>query len=134
MFHPRLIGIVTALVLLGSGPGRAEYNLSQLQAIEGLISSRNCEGLWLFVKSNPEIVDGDDPLANELRVFVTATERGQLDCFASRSTKSAQLATAPTVSNPASGAPGTTGPASGTATAPVSVPKPVVPVIPPEIY
>lgn len=99
MFHPRLIAVVTALVLLGAtGPGRADYSLGQLQAIEGLISSRNCEGLWLFVKSNPGIVDGDDPLANELRVFVTATERGQLDCFASRSTKNAVVVPVPDVS------------------------------------
>ena len=97
MFHPRLIAVVTALALLGAaGPGRADYSLSQLQAIEGLISSRNCEGLWLFVKSNPELVDGEDPLAKELRVFVTATERGQLECFASRSSKSALSASVPT--------------------------------------
>jgi hypothetical protein len=86
MFHPRLIAVVTALVLLGTtGSSRADYDLSQLQEIEGLISSRNCEGLWLYVKSNPTMMVGSDPLASELRTFVAATERGQLDCFASRS-------------------------------------------------
>ena len=97
MFHPRLIAVVTALVLLGTaGSSRAEYDLSQLQEIEGLISSRNCEGLWLYVKSNPTIMVGSDPLASELRTFVAATERGQLDCFASRSSGSAApAATAP---------------------------------------
>jgi hypothetical protein len=97
MFHPRLIAVVTALVLLGTaGSSRAEYDLSQLQEIEGLISSRNCEGLWLYVKSNPTIMVGSDPLASELRTFVAATERGQLDCFASRSSGSAAPAAAPT--------------------------------------
>ena len=97
MFHPRLIAVVTALVLLGgTGSSRADYDLSQLQAIEGLISSRNCEGLWLYVKSNPEITAGGDPLANELRPFLAATERGQLDCFASRSPSSAQIPAVPT--------------------------------------
>ena len=97
MFHPRLIAVVTALVLLGTtASSRAEYDLSQLQAIEGLISSRNCEGLWLYVKSNPTIMVGTDPLASELRTFVAATERGQLDCFASRSSGSTAPAPAPT--------------------------------------
>lgn len=98
MFQPRLIAVVTVLVLTGaSGPGRAEYTLPQLLAIESLISSRNCEGLWLYVKSNPGIMEGNDPLANELRVFVSATERGQLDCFASRASGDSPQATeAPT--------------------------------------
>ena len=96
MFHPRLIAVVTALVLLGgSGSSRADYDLSQLQAIEGLISSRNCEGLWLYVKSNPGIIAGGDPLANELRTFVAATERGQLDCFASRTPSGVPTPAAP---------------------------------------
>jgi hypothetical protein len=112
MFHPRLIAVVTALVLLGgTGSSRADYDLSQLQAIEGLISSRNCEGLWLYVKSNPEIIAGGDPLANELRTFVTATERGQLDCFASRTS---------------SGAPIPAAPAPAPAAAPTSAPTPPV--------
>ncbi len=98
MFHPRLIAVVTALVLLGgTGSSRADYDLSQLQAIEGLISSRNCEGLWLYVKSNPEIIAGADPLANELRTFVAATERGQLDCFASRTASGAPIPAVPAV-------------------------------------
>jgi hypothetical protein len=126
MFHPKLIAVVTALVLLGAaGPGRAEYTLAQLQAIEGLITSRNCEGLWLFVKTNPALVDGEDPLAKELRLFVTATERGQLECFASRSSKSALSASVPTsetapssVPNPgtAVAAPQTSGVAANTTT------------------
>ena len=104
MFHPRLIAVVTALVLLGTtGSSRAEYDLSQLQAIEGLISSRNCEGLWLYVKSNPTMMVGTDPQASELRTFVAATERGQLDCFASRSSGSA--APAPTTAPAAVPAP-----------------------------
>ena len=129
MFHPKLIAVVTALVLLGAaGPGRAEYSLDQLQAIEGLITSRNCEGLWLFVKTNPALADGEDPLAKELRLFVTATERGQLECFASRSSKSALSAGVPT---------GETVPSSvlnpGAAlAAPSSVPKPGVAVAAPQ--
>lgn len=109
MFPPRLTAVVTALVLLGStGSGRAEYSLTQLQAIESLISSRNCEGLWLFVKSNPTLMVGTDPLASELRTFVAATERGQLECFASRSAGSASPA--------------------ATAAAPAAVPTPPAPV------
>lgn len=101
MFHPRLIAVVTALVLLTTAvPVRAGYTLDQLQDIESLISSRNCEGLWLFVKSNPEIMQGNDPLANELRVFVAATERGQLDCFASRTSNDTPESLQPTVPAP----------------------------------
>jgi hypothetical protein len=85
MFQPRLIAAMTAHVLLATAQqGQAAYTLDQLQQIDTLISQRNCEGLWLYVKSNPAILDGDDPLASELRVFVAASERGQLNCFASR--------------------------------------------------
>ena len=85
MFHPRLIAVITALGLLASTTaGRAEYSLPQLQEIERLISAKNCAGLWTYVRANPGIMAGTDPLANELRVFIASTERGQLNCFASR--------------------------------------------------
>jgi hypothetical protein len=120
MFHPRLIAVVTALVLLGgTGSSRADYDLSQLQAIEGLISSRNCAGLWLYVKSNPGITAGGDPLANELRTFLAATERGQLDCFASRTPSGAPISAVPTTATVAA-------PAAAPAAAPTSAPTPPV--------
>jgi hypothetical protein len=86
MFHPRLVAVVTALTLMGGATAlHAEYSLSQLEEIDRLITARNCAGLWSYVQANPDILSGNDPLANELRVFVSATERGQLNCFASRS-------------------------------------------------
>ena len=88
MFHPQLIAVLTALGLLAeASPARADYTLEQLQNIEGLISTKNCAGLWTFVQANPGLTSGDDPLANELRVFVASTERGQLNCFAARAPK-----------------------------------------------
>jgi hypothetical protein len=130
MFHPKLIAVITAMALLGAaGPGRAEYTLAQLQAIEGLIASRNCEGLWLFVKTNPGLVDGEDPLATELRVFVTATERGQLECFASRSSKSALSTSVPNSET----APSTVPNSGAAVTAPSTVPNSSAAVTAPQI-
>ena len=77
-FLSRLIVVVDAVRLGPLLPG----DIAQFD--EGLISSRNCEGLWLHVKSSLVVMVGTDPLARELRTFVAATQRGLLDCFADR--------------------------------------------------
>lgn len=82
---PRLIAIITALMIVAGTPGaRAEYSLAQLQDIERLIVSRDCASLWAYLQINPDILAGDDPLALELRIFAESTQRGQIDCFSSR--------------------------------------------------
>lgn len=85
MPEPRLMAVITALILMaGSAPARADYEIDQLQQIEQFILRKDCASLWQYLVSNPSIMAGDDALARELRVFVSATERGQLNCFAAR--------------------------------------------------
>lgn len=87
MPEPRLMAIVTALMLMaGTVPARAAYDIAQLQQIERYIVSKDCGALWQYLTVNPGIMSGDDALARELRVFVSATERGQIACFGARTT------------------------------------------------
>lgn len=82
LFSPRLVAVVTAFSLLGGAlPARADFTLEQLLEIERLISNKNCAGLWTYVRANPGFTEGNDPLAAELRNFVSDTERGKLTCF-----------------------------------------------------
>jgi hypothetical protein len=78
---PRLLAIVTALVLLSGRIAGAQYSLEQLQQIERYILSKDCDSLWLLLRDNPELMTGTDPLAQELRIFVESSMRGQLSCF-----------------------------------------------------
>jgi hypothetical protein len=103
LFSPRLVAVVTAVSLMaGATPGRADYTLEQLQEIERLIAGKNCAGLWSFVRSNPSITAGDDPLAVELRNFIADTERGKLTCFESRANENSRTGTliAPSLPTP----------------------------------
>lgn len=85
MPEPRLMAVITALLMLaGTSPARADYEVEQLRQIERLILAKDCGALWQYLVANPSIMAGDDALARELRVFVAATERGQLNCFAAR--------------------------------------------------
>lgn len=86
MPDPKLTAIITALIFVaGAAPSRAEYNLEQLRQIERYILAKDCGALWQYLVENPGIMEGPDALAQELRVFVQATQRGQLQCFAARS-------------------------------------------------
>lgn len=81
---PKLMAIITALIMIGGGSGaKAEYSLAQLQQLERLILAKNCSSLWAYLQQHPEIMTGNDPLARELQVFVQSTQRGLLNCFAS---------------------------------------------------
>lgn len=85
MPEPRLMAVITALVMVaGAAPARADYDIDHLRQIERLILARDCGALWRYLVDHPAIMAGDDALARELRLFVAATERGQLDCFSAR--------------------------------------------------
>lgn len=82
MPDPRLTAVITALIMMGSGHGvNAAYNLSQLQIIEGYILTKNCGGLLGYLNQNPTIMEGDDPLAQELRAFANGVEGGIIECL-----------------------------------------------------
>jgi len=86
MPDPRLIAVITAMMLIGGlgGAARAEFSLQQLQELERLVLARDAGALWLYIQAHPEVILGNDPLAQELRLFAEATARGQVDYFAAR--------------------------------------------------
>jgi len=85
MPSPRLIAIVTALMFLtGGNAANAAYTLEQLRQIDDLISSKDCAALWNYLIDNPELLQGDDPLAVELRQFVIEVEKGLISCLGAK--------------------------------------------------
>jgi hypothetical protein len=82
MPSPRLIAVITALTCLAGASGAyAAYTVEQLRDIERLIVSKNCGGLRQYISSNPSLVQGNDPLASELRSFVSGVDTGLIDCL-----------------------------------------------------
>lgn len=78
---PKLITIVTALLLMSGQGAFAEYSLAQLQEIERYILTKNTAALLLLLQANPELLIGDDPLAAELRAFMATNMQQQLLWF-----------------------------------------------------
>lgn len=77
MRRSRLMAILTAALLLGGAPSvHAAYTLAQLQVIDSLIAQGNLSGLRRFLLQNPEILEGNDPLAVELREFIQEQQAG----------------------------------------------------------
>lgn len=69
---PKLIAIVTALILMSGQASFAEYSLAQLQEIERYVMTKNNDALMLLLQAHPELMAGEDPLAQELRSFMAA--------------------------------------------------------------
>jgi hypothetical protein len=93
---PKMMAIVTALLLMsGIARGQTGASLADLEEIDRLISSKNCNALWSYVRQRPELMAGNDALARELRVFVQSTERGMLDCFSARAPVPVEAASGP---------------------------------------
>lgn len=87
MPDPRLVAVITAMMLIAGGFGgaaRADFSLEQLQDLERLVLARDTGALWAYIQANSGVLQGDDPLARELRLFAEATARGQLDYYAAR--------------------------------------------------
>lgn len=78
---PRLITIVTALILMSGRIAQAEYSLEQLQQIERYIMMKDKASLWLLLRNNPDLMIGDDPLAQELRAFMEDSMRQGLNWY-----------------------------------------------------
>ena len=77
MPNPRLLAVVTALIMAASAPAaQANYSLIDLQTIEQLIVNRNWNALRTYIDANPELLDGNDPLAVELQAFVESFNQG----------------------------------------------------------
>lgn len=82
MADRRLLAIITlALMMPPETAANAAFSLAELQRIEGLVSSRDCGGLWLYLRNNPSLTVGNDPLAVELRNFTNGINDGLIDCL-----------------------------------------------------
>ena len=86
MPSPKLIAIVTALTCLAGAQGAyAAATAEQLAEIEDLIVTRNCGGLRSYLEQYPALLEGDDPLAEELRNFANGLDSGIISCLSYRS-------------------------------------------------
>ncbi len=76
MANKRLLAIVTALMLAASGGQSAlgAFTFSQLELIEQFILNGQWALLKAFIDEHPELLQGSDALARELREFVAAVE------------------------------------------------------------
>jgi len=98
MPSPRLIAIITALSwLAGASGATAAYTVDQLRDIENLIVAKNCGGLRLYIQRNPALVEGGDPLAAELRAFVSGVDTGLIDCLSRDADTVARSETLPSI-------------------------------------
>lgn len=64
------------MLMVNVTPAFADYTLSQLREIERMILSRDFNALYRFLQENPEVLVGNDPLAQELRTLVSDIEAG----------------------------------------------------------
>ena len=67
-----LLTVLTAITI--SAGAYAELTLEQLLVIERYIQDKDTVGLFRYLKSNPALLQGDDPLAVELQLFVDSME------------------------------------------------------------
>jgi len=85
----KLFAIITALIYFGGHSGvQAAYSIEQLREMEQLIATKNCGGLRGYLRINPGIIEGPDPLAEELRKFAFGVDTGLIQCLAARTTVS----------------------------------------------
>jgi len=81
MPSPRLIAIVTTYLLFAASGAQAAFTLEQLRDVERLILSRDCGALFGYLSENPALMQGDDPLALELRNFSSGVQGGLIECL-----------------------------------------------------
>ncbi len=82
MPNPKLLGIVTALLIISRATGaNAVFTPSQLEDVGRLIESRDCGALLNYLVENPELLEGDDSLAIGLRKFTQDVDGGLIPCL-----------------------------------------------------
>ncbi len=78
----RLLAIITVLTCFSGAAGaQSAFSLNELRELEQLIVSRDCWALRVHLAVNPRFLEGPDPLAIELRNFVSDVDRGLIDCL-----------------------------------------------------
>ena len=67
----KLLAAVT-IAVLSSSAAMAEYTVSELKVIEALVTSGDWADLREYLAANPEILQGDDAFASEMRGFLAS--------------------------------------------------------------
>jgi hypothetical protein len=79
MANPKLLALVTALMLVvGTPVAFGAVSQDQLQQLETLIVSQQWADLNAYLLEHPELVSGNDVLADELKVFLASYSQGVL--------------------------------------------------------
>ena len=79
MPNPRLLAVITALMMIAGAPGaQAAYTSGQLAQIEQLVLAKSWGQLKTYILANPALLEGDDALAQELKAFMADTQGGAL--------------------------------------------------------
>ena len=82
MASPRLLAVLTTFMMVASmGGANAAFTRAQLQDVERLILSKDCGSLLSYLVENPALLEGDDPLAAELRNFSQGVQSGLIQCL-----------------------------------------------------
>jgi hypothetical protein len=83
MPNKRLLAVLTALILASGAPSvNASYTFSDLVEIERLLLEGDWRGLRAHLLRTPALLEGDHPLAAELRDFVASVDGGALGFLA----------------------------------------------------
>ncbi|MGC8202967.1 hypothetical protein ACP2AV_09710 [Aliiroseovarius sp. PTFE2010] len=79
ILNKRLVAIVTGFLLIAgrASPGMGAPSWDQLTTIDAYLSQNDTRGLLQFLAVHPELMQGEDELAAELRSF--AAEMGRTD-------------------------------------------------------
>ncbi len=84
MPNKRLLAVLTALMLASGAPSvNASYSFSDLLEIESLVLAGDWRGLQAHLLRTPALLEGNHPLAAELRDFVASVEGSTLGFLAS---------------------------------------------------
>jgi hypothetical protein len=79
MPNPKLLGIVTALLMAVGTPGAyAAYTSAQIKQIEQFVVAKQWGELRAYVKANPRLLKGNNALANALKPFMNSSNNAVL--------------------------------------------------------
>jgi len=82
MANPRLVAVVTALLLISGPAAKAQIDVQMLRNINVLIDRQDWTGLRSYIEQNSWILSEDGALARELRYFVSSFDSASNAQFA----------------------------------------------------
>lgn len=83
ILNKRLVAIVTGLLLIAgrATPGMSAPSWDQLTTIDTYLSTNDTRGLLQYLAVHPELMQGEDELAAELRSFATQMTTADVSRF-----------------------------------------------------